>query len=67
MVRAAARVILWPMASGLEAGPLGIAAAKKAAPKQREKRMPTQIFIPPWDRWAKIYYPSPYLLSLDSF
>ena len=51
MARATARVVLGPMAGGSGAGPLGIAVAqKKAAPKQREERMPTLLFIPPQDR-----------------
>ena len=68
IVRATAWVVLQPIAGGSGAGPSGIAAAKKkAAPKQREERMPTLLFIPPRDRWGEIYYPLPYPLSLDAF
>ena len=67
MARVIARVVLWPMASGLGAGALGIAANKKATLKQREEKMPALLFIPPQNIWGKMYYHPLYCVSLDSF
>ena len=60
------KVVPLPIASGFGAGPSGIAVAKKVTQNLREERMPPLLFIPPGDRWGKLYYPLLYPLSLDS-
>ena len=68
MARATARVVLWQTVGRSGAGPSGMAVAKKKATlKQREKRIPAPLFVPPRNKLGKIYYSLQYPFSLDSF
>ena len=68
MAIATDQVVLQPMASGSGAGTSSMAVAKKkAAQKRREEGMPAPLFVPPQDKWGKMYYPPLYHLSPDAF